>query len=100
MVLEEIRLTHKKAALTIHIIQFCLYEKFTRDKEARERETEVDFRDGIGPLGVVKRQIPSDPLVVQEEGQRHFHKCPQSSVQGTWRKQGPVNPDSLAGPLC
>ena len=36
MVLEEIRLTQKKAAQAIHFTQFCLYENIRRDKVARE----------------------------------------------------------------
>ena len=65
-ILEEVRPTQKNAALTTHITQFCFYENFTRDKEARERETDDNFRDGVGPLGITKYQIPSDSLLGQE----------------------------------
>ena len=38
------------------------------------REAEDNFRDGTGLLGIIKYQIPSDPLLDHNEGQRHFHK--------------------------
>ena len=67
------RPTQKNAALTTHIIQLCFYKNFTRDKEAREKETDDNFRDGVGLRGVIKYQIPSDPLIGQEAPER----CPR-----------------------
>ena len=58
MMLEEVRPTQKNAALTTHITQFCFHENFTRDEEARKGETNDNFRDGVGLLGIIKYQIP------------------------------------------
>jgi len=58
MILEEVRPTQKNAALTTHNTQFCFHENFTREEKAREGETDDSFRDAVGPLGIIKYQIP------------------------------------------
>ena len=89
--LEEVRPTQKNAALTTHISQFCFHENFTRDEEARKGETNDNFRDGVGPLGIIKYQIPSDPPVGQE--------APRTLSKVLGRNRDLLNPDSLAWPL-
>lgn len=91
MMLEEVRPTQKNAALTTHITQFCFHENFTRDEEARKGETNDNFRDGVGPLGIIKYQIPSDPPVGQE--------APRTLSKVLGRNRDLLNPDSLAWPL-
>lgn len=91
MASEEIRLRQMKAAQAIHFTHFAFMEVLQEIRRSG-REAEDNFRDGTRPLGIIKYQIHSGPLVDHEEGQRHFHKGPQNIVQGTWQKLGPVYP--------
>lgn len=47
---------------------FFLFENSIGDKEARERKAGGGVGGGLGPCGVIRRQIPGDPFVNQEAG--------------------------------
>lgn len=94
MLLEKIRQTQKEAAQVIYFTHFA-FVKALQEIRQPEREAEDNFRDGPGPLGIIKYRICCGPLVDHEERQRHCHKSPQHVVQGTWQKLGQSIPPRL-----